>query len=231
MEILVLGDKRRATELMQRIPKEHQVTHSTKVNDASLPKYNIIFDLNFDDDSNNLQYYSYLRNKLIIVGAVKTQLAEAIFNFHGEVRCHLIGMNTLPTFIDRDIMEVSILDNENLPLVETLSQTLNWPYKLVQDRVGMATPRVIFMIINEACYTLQEGTAQIEDIDQAMKLGTNYPYGPFEWADLIGIKEVYETLSALYEDTKDERYKICPMLKRQYMLKQPFYSVETTKGS
>jgi len=56
-----------------------------------------------------------------------------------------------------------------------------------------------------------------------MKLGTNYPYGPFEWADLIGIKEVYETLHALYEDTKDERYKICPLLKRYYLLKQPFY--------
>jgi len=158
MEILVLGDKQRATELMKRIPKEHQVTHSNKVNDASLPRYNIIFDLNFDDDSNNLQYYSYLRNKLIIVGAVKTQLAQAVFNFHGEVRCHLIGMNTLPTFIDRDILELSILSNDNLPLVESLSQSLNWPYKLVQDRVGLATPRVVCMIINEACYTLQEGT-------------------------------------------------------------------------
>ncbi len=223
MDILVLGDKRRATELMLRIPKLHQVTHSTKINDASLPRYNIIFDLNFDDDSNNLQYYSYLRNKLIVVGAVKTQLADAVFNFHGQVKCNLIGMNTLPSFINRDLLELSILSDEILELVESLSQTLNWPYKLVTDRVGMVTPRVIMMIINEACYTLQEGTAEIKDIDKAMKLGTNYPHGPFEWADMIGIKEVYETLDALYRDTKDERYKICPLLKTHYLKKKGFY--------
>lgn len=223
MDILVLGDKQRATELMQRIPKDHQVTHSNKVNDASLPRYNIIFDLNFDDDSNNLQYYSYLRNKIIVVGAVKTQLADAVFNYHSEVKCQLIGMNTLPTFINRNVMEVSILDNENLPLVESLSQMLNWPYKVVQDRVGMVTPRVVLMIINEACYTLQEGTASIEDIDLGMKLGTNYPHGPFEWADRIGIKEVYETLEALYQDTHDDRYKVCPLLKTKYLRKRSFY--------
>jgi len=223
MDILVLGDKLRATELMQRIPKTHQVTYSTKVNDASLPRYNIIFDLNFDDDSNNLQYYSYLRNKIIVVGAVKTALASVVFNYHSEVRCQLIGMNTLPTFINRDLLELSILSNDNLPLVESFSQTLNWPYKLVTDRVGMVTPRVVMMLINEACYTLQEGTADIKAIDQAMKLGTNYPQGPFEWADLIGIKEVYETLEALYADTHDERYKICPLLKTHYLQKKGFY--------
>lgn len=222
MDILVLGDKRRATELMLRIPKEHQVSHSTKINDASLPRFNIIFDLNFDDDSNNLQYYSYLRNKLIIVGAVKTQLAAAVANYHSEVKCQLIGMNTLPTFINRDLLELSILNNENLKLVESLSQTLNWPYKIVADRVGMVSPRVVLMIINEACYTLQEGTASIADIDQAMKLGTNYPHGPFEWANLIGIKEVYETLEALYQDTHDERYKICPLLKTHYLRNKGF---------
>ena len=46
-----------------------------------------------------------------------------------------------------------------------------------------------------------------------MRLGTNYPYGPFEWCEKIGLNEVYETLEAIYEDTKDERYKICPLLK------------------
>jgi 3-hydroxybutyryl-CoA dehydrogenase len=93
----------------------------------------------------------------------------------------------------------------------------------VEDRVGMVTPRVIFMLINEACYTLQEGTASIKDIDTAMKLGTNYPYGPFEWADKIGINEIYETLIAIYEDTKDERYKICPLLKTKYLKEEKFY--------
>lgn len=73
------------------------------------------------------------------------------------------------------------------------------------------------MIINEAYFTVQEGTASKTDIDLGMKLGTAYPKGPFEWCEEIGIANVYETLAALYEDTGDERYKICPMLKTEYL--------------
>jgi len=94
---------------------------------------------------------------------------------------------------------------------------MNWDFKWVESRVGLVTPRVVFMIINEAYYTLQEGTASKEDIDAGMKLGTNYPYGPFEWAEKAGIQNVYETLHALYEDTREERYKICPLLKTAYL--------------
>lgn len=223
MDILVLGDEARAQELMKRIPKRHQVSFSTNINDASFPKYNLIFDLNFDDDPINLQYYSYLRNKTVVVGAVKTQLADALSGFHGELKCNLIGMNTLPGFMDRDLMELSLVNSEDKHIAELLKTELDWEYKLVEDRVGMVTPRVVFMIINEACYTLQEGTASVADIDTGMKLGTNYPYGPFEWADKVGVEDVYETLAAIYNDTKDERYKICPLLKTHYLKKASFY--------
>ncbi|MDX2002451.1 MAG: 3-hydroxyacyl-CoA dehydrogenase family protein [Chitinophagales bacterium] len=224
MDILVLGDNQRAEELMKRIPKQHHVQCSNNVNDASLPKFNLVFDLNFDNDQHNLQYYSYNRQKVIIVGAVKTQLAEAISNFHGEVKCTLIGMNTLPGFIDRNVMEVSFSQAHCAQAMETVSADLNWDYQVVEDRVGMVSPRVLAMIINEACYTLQEGTATIDDIDVAMRLGTNYPYGPFEWADKIGIHHIYELLLSLYEDTQDERYKICPLLKTKYLKRQTFYA-------
>jgi 3-hydroxybutyryl-CoA dehydrogenase len=56
----------------------------------------------------------------------------------------------------------------------------------------------------------------MEDIDKGMRLGTNYPNGPFEWCDRIGIRDVYETLEAIWCDTHDERYKICPLLKTRY---------------
>lgn len=223
MDILVLGDEARAQELMKRIPKRHQVRFSTNINDASFPKYNLIFDLNFDDDPINLQYYSYLRNKIVVVGAVKTQLADALANFRGELKCKMLGMNTLPGFLDRDLMELSLLKEDDKTLADQLKEELDWDYKIVSDRVGMVTPRVVFMIINEACYTLQEGTASVNDIDTGMKLGTNYPYGPFEWADRIGVKDVYQTLVALYADTHDERYKICPLLKTKYLKREPFY--------
>ena len=90
----------------------------------------------------------------------------------------------------------------------------------MEDRVGMVTPRVICMIINEAYFTVQEGTAEKDAIDQAMKLGTNYPMGPFEWSKKIGLQNVKELLESVYEDTKDERYKLCPMIKREVNLQQ-----------
>lgn len=102
--------------------------------------------------------------------------------------------------------------------LKSICEKLETPYLLVDDRVGMVTPRVISMIINEAFYTVQEGTATREAIDMAMKLGTNYPFGPFEWCQRIGIRHVYELLEVLYEDTKDERYKISALLKKEYLL-------------
>src|ERR1700710_2457559 len=48
--------------------------------------------------------------------------------------------------------------------------------------------RVVAMIINEAYYALDAGVSSKESIDLAMKLGTGYPYGPFEWADRIGLR-------------------------------------------
>ncbi len=79
----------------------------------------------------------------------------------------------------------------------------------------MVTPRIICMIINEAYFAIEENVASRNDIDLAMKLGTNYPYGPFEWCDKIGIKNVYELLNAVQMYTKDDRYKICELLKKE----------------
>jgi 3-hydroxybutyryl-CoA dehydrogenase len=50
-----------------------------------------------------------------------------------------------------------------------------------------------------------------------MKLGTNYPKGPFQWCQEAGIDNVYNTLNALWKDTRDERYKICPTLKTEWL--------------
>ena len=135
-----------------------------------------------------------------------------------KFKCTFIGFNGLPTFFDRDILEISTLKEEDHSKVKLLADQLKFEYIIVDDRVGMVTPRVICMIINEAYYTVQDGTAERSAIDQAMKLGTNYPFGPFEWAEKIGIRHVYETIEALYHDTHDERYKICPLLKKDYLL-------------
>jgi 3-hydroxybutyryl-CoA dehydrogenase len=76
----------------------------------------------------------------------------------------------------------------------------------------MVMPRILCMLINEAAFALTENTASAEDIDTAMKLGTNYPLGPIEWADRIGVVNVVAILKSLNDDLREERYRIAPVL-------------------
>jgi len=145
-------------------------------------------------------------------------LTEFSYYLDHDFKFTILGFNGLKSFFNRDVLEISLLASENIGIAEKVCTELETEFEIVADRVGMVTPRVICMIINEAYYTMQEGTADKKAIDMAMKLGTSYPYGPFEWADRIGLDNVYELLEAVYEDTKDERYKICPALKKEYLL-------------
>jgi 3-hydroxybutyryl-CoA dehydrogenase len=80
------------------------------------------------------------------------------------------------------------------------------------------------MIINEAVQVYYEKIASKEDIDTAMKLGTNYPLGPLEWADKIGIELVYNILNFLQSDTGEVRYAPHTLLREMAEAKKKFYS-------
>jgi len=225
MKILARGSKNRIKELKEKLENvscEIVAIDDSDLLSANVNNFDVIFDLKFDEKSNQLKYYAGLKDIPVFVCAVKQQLAKAVFDYGNKVDCLLFGINALPTFIHRNLLEVCLLKQEQLAQLENILKQLQWDFKLVNDRVGMVTPRILFMIINEACYTLQEGTASKEDIDISMKLGTNYPFGPFEWANKIGIKHVYETLEAIYLDTHDERYKVCPLLKTMYLKGEEF---------
>ena len=140
----------------------------------------------------------------------------------GERLRPFFGFCGLPTLLNRRLLEVSLYhEADRAKLAETCA-ALGTDYRVVADRVGLVTPRVICQIINEACFTVQEGTATMQDVDLGMKLGTNYPRGPFAWANAIGVERVYAVLEAMWQDTHDERYKVCPLLKRQALRGEPF---------
>jgi 3-hydroxybutyryl-CoA dehydrogenase len=231
MKILLVGEAARAAEMRARLSavSDLEIDYSDGDEDEDYKDYDCIFDLNFDDDPSNLSIYAGLRDKPVFVNAVKLSLNEAVYVDGNKVKCLLYGINALPTFAAQQLWEVSLYRKFQLPELDKLMKKFGVAYQPVEDRVGLVKPRIIFMIINEACYTLQEGTASIEDIDMGMKLGTNYPFGPFEWCDKIGISPVFETLAAIYEDTKDERYKICPLLKTKYLRNETFYRQKESK--
>ncbi|MDH5475333.1 MAG: 3-hydroxyacyl-CoA dehydrogenase family protein [Cyclobacteriaceae bacterium] len=217
MKILIIGNQNQVKEFELKF-EGHEITvvDIATVDDEDIESHDVVFDFLLDEAPDNLELYQEIEGLPVFVNAPKISLAEQTY-ISGGVRCLLFGFNGLPTFLNREILEVSLLDRNTLTKLEEVCHELGTEHIVVDDRVGMATPRVICMIINEAFYTVQEGTASKKDIDLGMKLGTNYPYGPFEWCDLIGVNHVYELLEAVYEDTKDERYKICPMLKKAYL--------------
>ncbi|UII34466.1 3-hydroxyacyl-CoA dehydrogenase family protein [Fulvivirga ulvae] len=217
MKILIIGEEENFLEFKEKFSDNHEYTFLSQLTSPRfLSEKDLVFDFIVDENPDHFECYKNPGNAVIFLNTVKISLAELIF-LNGPIAGNIFGFNGLPTFVNREVFEVSMLNNgQDVP--DKIFESLNTEYKLVDDRVGMVTPRIIFMIINEAFYVVQEGTASREDIDSGMKLGTNYPFGPFEWLNLIGIHHVYETLEAIYEDTKDERYKICPLLKKEYLL-------------
>lgn len=216
MNIAVKGSQERIEELNEILSSaglSYTRVESTK--NIHNGNFDIVFDLNFDDDTSSLSDYSELKTETVLfLSSVKIQL-EAILPIN--LRSQSLGINALPTFLKRQSLEYCSFNNS----FEELILSLGWKKAFkTESRVGLVAPRVVFMIINEAYYTLQEGTANRQDIDLGMKLGTAYPFGPFEWCEMIGVKNVYQTLSALYDDTHDERYKICSMLKTEYLNSQ-----------
>lgn len=160
------------------------------------------FDLEFDMDPERIEKLKRLSGSPLFVNAV---------TWTGKVMGHKwIRINAWPTLLRRPLTEIAITDASQEVIVQRVFEQLQWSYQLVPDTCGMVTPRVLSMMINEAYYTFGSDVSSKEEIDVAMKLGTNYPMGPFEWSHRIGVKRIDELLHEL--DRTDARYDIAPIL-------------------
>lgn len=79
--------------------------------------------------------------------------------------------------------------------------------------IGFIFPRTIAQIINEAWFALEDELASPKAIDTAMLFGVNYPKGPLAWGEEAGLQNTVLLLEELYNNTKNERYRVCQKLK------------------
>lgn len=129
----------------------------------------------------------------------------------------LAGIGALPTLLEGALIEFSACtqtDDNARSKAESFALALGKSSVFVQDSVGLVMPRILCMLINEACFAMMEGVAEGTDIDTAMKLGTNYPKGPVEWAEQIGVQQVHAVMRALYQHFGEDRYRVSPLLQK-----------------
>ena len=124
-----------------------------------------------------------------------------------------VRINGWPGFLTREIVEASAIDARDKAAAEEAFAGFGKKIEWIADRPGFVSARVISMIINEAYMAIEENVSSREEIDIAMKLGTNYPRGPFEWAKLLGLKNINNLLEKLAE--KQVQYKPCALLVKE----------------
>ena len=98
--------------------------------------------------------------------------------------------------------------------IRSTAEKMGKTFVVARDMPGFAVNRILMPMINEAVYALYEGIASIEDIDAAMRLGTNQPMGPLTLADFIGLDTCLAIMEVLHEGMGDSKYRPCPLLKQ-----------------
>ncbi|GEN44304.1 3-hydroxybutyryl-CoA dehydrogenase [Alkalibacillus haloalkaliphilus] len=123
-------------------------------------------------------------------------------------------MNPVPVMKLVEIIRAIQTSDETYQLIEETTKKLNKNPVEVNDYPGFVSNRVLMPMINEAIYTVYEGVAEPEAIDEVMKLGMNHPMGPLQLADFIGLDTCLYIMEILHEGFGDSKYRPCPLLRK-----------------
>ncbi|HEX2788117.1 MAG TPA: 3-hydroxyacyl-CoA dehydrogenase family protein [Ignavibacteria bacterium] len=211
--LFIIGDNDALiSELKNFLSSKYQFSASPTDADITIEVTNYDKELKF----NNLKYLedNISDDTLIISSSLCIPLTaqlRGVKNFN-----RLFGAGLYPTFSQVKGIEctkTNLSSQDYINSINDLFENTIW----VEDRAGMINLRIVSLIINEAYLVLQEHTANENDIDTAMKLGTNYPFGPIEWSQRIGLDVVYNILQSMYNEYGDDRYRITPLLRERYL--------------
>ncbi len=152
--------------------------------------------------------------------AISTKRPDKVLGMH--------FMNPVPVMELVEMIKGLTTSDETYETAIELAKSLDKKPVLSKDYAGFIVNRILIPMINEAIYVLYEGIASVEDIDKAMKLGTNQPMGPLTLADFIGLDTVLAVQNVLYENFKDSKYRPAPLLAK--MVEAGYLGRKTGKG-
>ena len=202
MQIVVTADDRKWEELTGCSDKIEWIRVTDDTGFIENTTAAAFFNLN---DSTIYPGYSSIARP-VFINAVSTTLKES------NAPANVLRINGWTGFLQRPAWEiVGEVDDK----VHAVLAQLNKAIMPVADEPGLVSARIIAMIINEAWFAIGDEVSSRKDIDTAMKLGTNYPFGPFEWATVIGPGNILELLNKL--TVTDKRYQPAPLLIKEAM--------------
>ncbi len=118
--------------------------------------------------------------------------------------------------------------DETSKRLEIFSKLLGKKMIIVEESPGLISVRLLGTMINEACKMYLEGVGTMEEIDEMMRMGLNFPLGPFAIADKIGLDKVLRWLDNMYNEFGEPAYKASPILKR--LVRARFMGRKAGKG-
>lgn len=200
MRISVLSNEKEFLELTETYQTINWVKATSLKQLDEIESVDVIFNLNEDaffEDYNGFKIP-------VLINSVSNTLKTTA---HGT---HVVRLNGWSGFLKRTTWELA---GENNDTIKQLSDHLGVRFSFLPDEPGFVSARVLAMIINEAYFAKEENVSTENEIDIALKLGTNYPKGPFEWANEIGLHNVLNLLKTL--SLVDARYTVCKLLEKE----------------
>lgn len=227
-ESLVRGQKVIESSLAKFVEKE-------KIKDAD--KQRTLANLSFVDDLNALKDSDLVIEAIVENFAVKAELFKKLDALCSP-SCILasntssISITKLAASTKRPEQVIGMHFMNPVPLMQLVEiirglQTSEETYKSIlglseklskvavtarHDYPGFIVNRILIPMLNEAVFVLMEGIATPEEIDTAMKLGTNQPMGPLALADLVGLDTCLAIAKIFHEEFGDDKYRPCPLL-------------------
>ena len=143
-----------------------------------------------------------------------TRLASVTKRPESVIGMHF--MNPVPLMQLVELIRGAATSDDTYATTRALAERMGKTTVVSKDFPGFIVNRILIPMLNEACFALAEGLGTAEDIDTAMKLGTNVPMGPLTLADFIGLDTCLSIAEVLHRGLGDDKYRPCPLL-RQYV--------------